>query len=283
MIRTFLEITLYYIIILIAGILSYQYIECENIMLRFLIADCVMTVVTFIFSIIKKNSSVYDAYWSVIPFYFVLAFIYLYPNLEIGHWLVFIVISVWSWRLTLSWARGWRGFGHEDFRYVDLAKKTNSFYPIVNFLGIHLFPTLIVFAAFIPLFYLFENEAANYYLLAIGLIISSLGIYFEYIADLELARFRNRVNPKTEDLLDSGIWGRSRNPNYLGEMLFWAGMSFCGFAFGAPWITGLGAIAIILMFLFISIPMKNKRMATRRNGFEAYKKRVPLLFPRLLK
>lgn len=283
MIRTFLEITLYYIVILIAGILSYQYIECENVMLRFLIADGVMTVVTFVFSVIKKNSSVYDAYWSVIPFYFVLAFIYLYPNLEIGHWLVFIVISVWSWRLTLSWARGWRGFSHEDFRYVDLAKKTKSFYPIVNFLGIHLFPTLIVFAAFIPLFYLFGNETANYYLLAIGLIISSLGIYFEYIADLELARFRNRVNPKTEDLLDTGIWGRSRNPNYLGEMLFWVGMSFCGFAFGAPWVTGLGAIAIILMFLFISIPMKNKRMATRRNGFEAYKKQVPLLFPRLFK
>ena len=281
--KTFLEISIYYVIILIAGILSFEFIKFDNTIIRFLVADCIMTVITFLFSLLKKNSSVYDAYWSVIPFYFVLAFAAIYNDLKVEHFLVFTVVSIWSWRLTLSWARGWNGFSHEDFRYVDLAKKTKSFYPIVNFLGIHLFPTLIVFAAFLPLFFMFDGAKPNYYLLSIGLICSLIGIYFEYAADLELAKFRKRENPKTEDLLDSGIWGKSRNPNYLGEMLFWIGMSFCGIAFGAPWETSLGAVAIVMMFLFISIPMKNKRMAARRKGFEDYKKRVPLLIPKLIK
>lgn len=283
MIKTFLEIIIYYIIILISGILSYQYIEFDNVIIRFIMADCIMTIVTFIFSLIKKNSSVYDAYWSVIPFYFVLGFIMLIENLKIEHYLIFGVVSIWSWRLTLSWARGWRGFDHEDFRYIDLAIKTKSFYPIVNFLGIHLFPTLIVFVAFSPLFFIFSGIASNYYFLTVGLVTSCLGIYFEYVADLELARFRNRQNPKTEDLLDTGIWGKSRNPNYLGEMLFWVGISFCGAAYNAPWPTSLGALAMIAMFYFISIPLKNKRMETRRKGFEEYKKRVPLLIPRFFK
>ena len=279
--KALIEITLMYLIIALSGVFSYKFIQTDNIILDFLVADLVMTLVTFIFSIGKKNSSVYDAYWSVIPFYFVAVFVVeLYQYLEFYHYLVFFVISLWSWRLTLSWARGWPGFHHEDFRYVDLAKKTGTFYPVVNFLGIHLFPTLVVFACFWPAFYVIQAPDQEW-LLYLGVVIGLLGVYFEYAADNELARFRKRSNPKLEDLLDTGIWGRSRNPNYLGEMLFWLGVLLCGLACGAPWYTATGFLCVALMFFFISIPMKDKRMSERRAGWEDYKKRVPLIIPRI--
>lgn len=280
--KALLEITIMYVLIAISGVLSYKYIVTKDPIMNLLIADLVMTVVVFVFSLIKKNSSVYDAYWSVIPFYFVLLFIWeMGSHLNVYHYLVFFAVSLWSWRLTLSWARGWPGFHHEDFRYVELAKQTGAFYPAVNFLGIHLFPTLMVFACCWPMFYIFKSSPDYLWLLIIGAACSFLGIWFEYEADNELARFRKRENPKTEDLLDTGIWGKSRNPNYLGEMLFWLGIGLAGIAYGAPYYTLVGVLSLILMFFFISIPMKDKRMSERRAGYDDYKKRVPLIFPKL--
>lgn len=281
--KDFIEITIYYVIAFVLGIVSLRFLTFSNDIIDFLVADLVMTVFIFTCSIIKRNSSVYDAYWSVIPFYFVIGFMVLFRKIEWDHILIFSVISLWSWRLTQSWARGWNGFTHEDFRYVDLATKTKAFYPIVNFLGIHLFPTLIVFATCLPLFHLIQHQLQSPVLLFSGAGISLLGIYFEFIADLELARFRKRKNPQMGDILSTGIWGRSRNPNYLGEMLFWVGIAVTGFGYNMPYYYSFGAIALILMFLFISIPMKDKRMAGRRVGYYEYKKNVPLLFPKLIK
>ncbi len=281
--KALLEITVYYVLAFALGIASLLFLSFSNDIIDFFVADCVMTVFIFICSLAKRNSSVYDAYWSVIPFYFVIGFVVIFKKIEWDYLLIFSVISLWSWRLTHSWARGWRDFTHEDFRYVDLAKKTKSFYPVVNFLGIHLFPTVIVFAGCLPLFHLVQYNLQSLPLLFSGVAVSLLGIYFEYTADIELDRFRKRKNPQLGDILNTGIWGRSRNPNYLGEMLFWIGIAISGFAYEMPYYYGFGAIALVAMFLFISIPMKNKRMAGRRIGYDEYKKNVPLLFPKLIK
>lgn len=278
--KALLEITAYYVLAFILGSLYVLFFGQSNTIIDFLMADCVMTVFIFLCSVAKRNSSVYDAYWSVIPFYFVLAFMILYAKLDWEYLILFAVISLWSWRLTQSWARGWNGFSHEDFRYVDLAKKTKAFYPIVNFLGIHLFPTLIVFASCLPLFHIIYSEIASYGLFFTGIVVSILGIYFEFKADLELAKFRKRDNPKIGDILMTGIWSKMRYPNYLGEMLFWIGIALTGFAYQMPYYYSFGAIALIAMFLFISIPMKEKRMRERREGYPEYKAKTGMFFPK---
>ncbi len=279
--KDLIQIVLIYVIIAISGLVTWHYLSLEDEVMVFLIADIVMTVVCFIFSILKKNSSVYDAYWSVIPFYFVLLWIYVYyQQLEYYHWLTFLVVSLWSWRLTLNWARSWSGFGHEDWRYINLAKQSGSFYPFVNFLGIHVFPTFMVFAGMWPLFFIFNNGIDSLPLFYIGIVCSLLGTILEYFADNQLARFRSKQK-KVEELLDTGLWGRSRNPNYLGEILFWIGLFLVGLSYSAPLYTGAGVIVMISLFVFISIPMKEERMIERRPSFEDYKKRVPMLIPGL--
>lgn len=276
-----LQIILCYVIIGLSGYLTWKYSPIENEVLTFLLSDVVMTLVCFFFSVVKKNSSVYDAYWSLIPFYFVLMWSYLYgPELSFHHYAVFAVISLWSWRLTLNWARSWAGFSHEDWRYINLKKQNGRLYPLVNFFGIHLFPTLLVFAGMWPIFYIFSNELSHSGLLYFGILISFIGTAFEFFADNQLAAFR-RQKQDTEQLLDSGLWAKCRNPNYLGEMLFWIGLFIIGLAYQAPLYTALGAIAMIGLFVFISIPMKEKRMLERRPAYTAYMQEVPKLIPRL--
>ena len=148
---------------------------------------------------IKRNSSVYDPYWSVIPFFFILIW-YVYFGggaWEIYQYLTAIVVSLWSWRLTLSWARGFPGWHHEDWRYVNFRNQFGKFFQPINFLAIHLYPTLIVFLGMWPLFWVYDFGEMQSSLLFYGSIcIAFVGIWFEYIADNQLARFRNRKNKK---------------------------------------------------------------------------------------
>ena len=275
-----IQITLIYIVIGISGYLTYRYSGTDNEIMAFGLADIVMTIICFVFSLIKKNSSVYDAYWSVIPFYFVLLWIYIhYDKLEMSHWLIFLTISIWSWRLTLNWVRSWKDFTHEDWRYVMLSEKHGKSYALVNFFGIHLFPSALVFGGMLPLFYIFDQNLNSDWLLYLGLLVSLLGTLIEFNADNQLAKFRTANDRQVEDVLDSGIWAYSRNPNYLGEIMFWLGLFIVGLAYNAPIYTGTGFLAMLLLFVFISIPMKEKRMLERRPGFKEYQEKVAMLVP----
>jgi steroid 5-alpha reductase family enzyme len=285
--RALTEVSIYYLIIGLAGLGVFKWLEGYSSIERFMYADLAMTVLTFIFSVLKRNSSVYDAYWSLIPFYFVLVWYAFYGGADwsIYQWACAFVISFWSWRLSFNWGIGWPGWHHEDWRYVNFRNQFKSFFQPINFLAIHLFPTVIVFLSMLGLFWVFEKgEVQMNWLFWLGIATGLVGTLLELFADRELIRFRKRPNPQKTDLLDTGLWAHSRNPNYLGEILFWFGLLFCGLAFGAPWYTAIGAPGMLVMFIFASIPMKEKQMMKKRpEAFKQYKARVPQLMPRISK
>jgi steroid 5-alpha reductase family enzyme len=80
--------------------------------------------------------------------------------------------------------------------------------------------------------------------------------------------------------MDSGLWGWSRHPNYFGEISFWVSIflfSLPLFMSGMYWLIS-GMVMMIILFVFISIPMMEKR-EMRKEGYEAYRKRVSALVP----
>src|SRR3546814_2713845 len=112
-----------------------------------LVADVVATIVIFAFSRAFKNSSFYDAYWSVIP---PLLAIYWFttraPGIDMTR-AVLVIALVWYWaiRLTANWATFWTGLQHEDWRYPLVRERAGKFAVAADFAGIHLFPTIQVF------------------------------------------------------------------------------------------------------------------------------------------
>jgi steroid 5-alpha reductase family enzyme len=84
---------------------------------------------------------------------------------------------------------------------------------------------------------------------------------------------------RSGEVLDKGLWGVCRHPNYAGEMLFWLGIALIGQGYGAPWYTLGGVVALWLMFLLITMPMKEKRMSLRYPAYAEYRQRTPLLLP----
>lgn len=271
---SFTIVTAVYILAALTGIIIYNFLSYDW-WLNLLIADIVATVVTFIFSLIFGNASVYDPYWSVQPIVILIAFAL---NVELTplRLLLLILVCFWGVRLTANWAYTFHGLKHQDWRYTMLKEKTGVFYPIINFLGIHLVPTLIVYGCVLPavyaMFYSAELRVGSviFFCLSIGATI------LQGVSDLQMQRFRKQ---KTGGFIRSGLWKYSRHPNYLGEILMWWGVALSVIsAFPDAWYLCVGAAANTLLFLFVSIPMADKRMS-QRQGFDKYKKQTRMLLP----
>ena len=280
--RALFDITWMYILLGLLGLWVAQSME-GDLILRAGAADLAMTGLVFLFSLWKSNTSAYDAFWSVIPSYLTIWLVFVAGGESWGlwPWATMVMVNLWSWRLTHNWARGWPGWSHEDWRYVDFRESQGpAMFQFTNFFGLHLFPTVIVFAGCVGLFQVSTSETFVAWMMVSGLLVGTVGIGLELIADNQLAEFRKRPNPKQEDILDTGLWGVIRYPNYLGEMLFWWGVALCGLGAGGPWWVAAGAAAMVVLFASASIPMKDKRMMGRRAAFAEYKARVPALIPR---
>lgn len=268
-------ILLIYITAGIVGYLTYIYLPFE-FYFKLLIADIVGTVVVFIFSLILNNASCYDAYWSVLPIIVVIAYLF---TKELNPVRILASISVLGWgiRLTINWIYTFDNLTWEDWRYKMLKEKSKAFYPIINFLGIHLFPTLVVYLCILPIAYIFHYDVSLNVGVIVFFIFSILSFTMQGIADLQMHIFRKN---KISTFIRSGLWKYSRHPNYLGEILMWWNMALLAiFALGNNYWLIAGALLNTCMFLFISIPLAERHQRERKEGFDLYKSETRMLLP----
>ena len=244
-------------------------------------ADLAATIVVFTFSVAYDNSSMYDAYWSVVP-----------PALGVfWMWgasadvpaarqvLVLVLVFAWGVRLTANWLRGWRGLAHEDWRYVQLRGQTGRGYWLASLVGLHLAPTAVVFLGCVPMFLAVARGTAPLGALdLLAVAVTAFAIAVETIADIQLHRFRTHATSGAT--LTTGLWAYSRHPNYFGEALFWWGLWLIGTASGhAPWWTAAGPVLITAMLSFVSVPLIDARMQASRPDYGTRMQRVSALVP----
>jgi len=246
-------------------------------------ADLAGTLVIFVFAVIFDNSSFYDAYWSVAPVPILGYFIAVGGHGEsVRAVILLVLVSIWSLRLTYNWARGWSGLGHEDWRYRDIRGWSGRYYWPASLLTIMLLPTVLVFGGCLPAWAALTVGGAVRPFGGLDMAaaaVTTLAIFIEVRADKQLLAFV-RGRPRPEAIMDRGLWAYSRHPNYFGEVLFWWGLYLFALA-AAPerWWVVLGPAAITALFLFISIPLIDKRMAARRPGYAAHCERVSRFVP----
>jgi len=248
-----------------------------------LCADIAATLVVFGFSTFYRNSSLYDPYWSVAP---VPIALYWALNPVVGgvnsmrQVLAVSLLTLWAVRLTYNWLRRWEGLAHEDWRYSDLRRKTGRRYWLVDLTGIHLFPTIQVFLGCLALYPALSVGTSPLGVLdGVAVLITSGAIWIEATADKQLHRFLCEEK-KPGEILNEGLWAYSRHPNYFGEIMFWWGLYVLGLAADLSyWWTIVGPLSITLMFLFISIPMIDKRSMERRPHYLDHMRKVSACVP----
>jgi len=245
-----------------------------------LVADILATLVVFAFSRGCRNSSCYDAYWSVIP---PLLTFYWWSQAGTHHlrcWLVAVLVLVWAVRLTANWVYGFPGLHHEDWRYHMFRQRAGKWEFAVDLIAIHLIPTLQVFAGMLPVYVCVTRPGGDLgWLTAVAFAVGVAAVAFESVADAQLHRFVRSRQPG--DVMDRGLWRWSRHPNYFGEFGFWVALALFGVA-AAPadaWWLFAGALAMLAMFLGASIPMMEQRSLQRRPDYQRVIDRVSRFVP----
>ena len=269
-----LVITVIYILASVLGVFIYVKLPLP-FWASLLLADVASTVFVFIFSLIFKNASVYDPYWSVQPVIIAFAFA-MFSRLTLASVLVLISVTYWGIRLTGSWVYTFGGLKNQDWRYTKLDKDTGKFYPLINFTGIHMVPTLVVYGATLPAVFLIREETGANAGSFIGTFICIGAATLQLISDIQMHRYRKSG---TKGLINTGLWKYARHPNYLGEILMWWGIGIQAVSvMPSRWYLFAGAIANTILFFTVSIPMADKRQSSKP-GYSGYHARTRSLLP----
>lgn len=120
----------------------------------------------------------------------------------------------------------------------------------------------------------------------IGVAIWLLGFGIEVVSDNQKSRFKaDPANAGT--FIRSGLWSRSRHPNYFGEIVLWLGVAVVAFPALSGWqyATLISPIFVIVLLTRVSgVPMLEKKADSKWGGqadYEHYKATTPVLIPSL--
>ncbi len=119
-----------------------------------------------------------------------------------------------------------------------------------------------------------------------GFLIWLLGITIEVAADAQKSRF-NADPANKGKFIQTGLWSRSRHPNYFGEITLWIGVAVIALPTlqGWQWAAMISPVFVTLLLTRVSgVPMLEKKADTKWGGqadYEEYKKNTPVLIPRL--
>ena len=122
--------------------------------------------------------------------------------------------------------------------------------------------------------------------LAAGVVLWLAGFALEAVADEQKRRFRRRPE-NAGRFIDTGLWSRSRHPNYLGEIVLWCGIAVAAFPVLRGWqyATLVSPVFVWLLLTRISGVRMLDAAARRRWGddpaYASYRARTPTLVPRI--
>jgi steroid 5-alpha reductase family enzyme len=269
-----------YIVTAVASGLVFAVARPWHVLVATLVADLVATVVVFAASLAVRNSSMYDPYWSVIPPLLAWAFATRGHDIPVARTvLLMIALGVWAVRLTSNWARGWSGLVHEDWRYQMLRDDTGLPRWIIDFLAVHLYPTLQVWLAGLGMYAaLVLGHRPFGWLDVAGAVFVIGAALLQLVADEQMRKHR-RTSPTVP--CRSGLWALSRHPNYFGEATMWWGIWLFGLS-GHPaswWWTLVGPVSMTALLRGASTPMMDQRSLDRRPGYDVLMRELPAMAP----
>ncbi|KAK2629293.1 hypothetical protein QTJ16_000113 [Diplocarpon rosae] len=209
-------------------------------------------------------------------------------------------VSIWATRLGTYLFQRILSDGH-DSRFDEIKKSPPKFFGAwmaqATWVSLCLLPVLAVnsiphtLLSTLPLVTLTD-------VLGLGLFVG--GLTFEVIADRQKSAWvrAKKAKQHDEDFLTSGLWSKSRHPNYFGESTLWTGLAVTSFgilrARGAGVsVNGLSAFALcavspaFVTFLLLKVsgvPLSEKKYDERygdRKEYREWKESTPMFIPKL--
>lgn len=134
-------------------------------------------------------------------------------------------------------------------------------------------PTQLAAASDLP-------TTARRWLFPAGVALMLTGAAIEALADRQKAEFMKRDRDERPDVLDTGLWGWSRHPNYFGDSVVWDG-AWLAAAASAPGAWAVPAPALMnYLLIFATGAKRTERRMEDRPAYRDYQRRVAFFIPR---
>ena len=238
-------------------------------------------VLLWVISLAITDASIVDIYWG--PGFVLVA----WTSFAVGdgpsnlRWLLAVLVSIWGLRLGAYLA--WRNLGHgEDFRYRSMRERAGPSWRWKSLVVVFGLQGLLMWVVSLPV--QVASVASNRqfaWLTWIGVAAWALGLFFEVVGDVQLARFK--ADPQNAGaVMDRGLWRYTRHPNYFGDFMVWWGIFIVSLTAGGTWWTAIGPIVMSVLLIRVSGKALLERSLTkRRPGYDEYVERTNGFFPGL--
>ena len=235
----------------------------------------------FIPSYIRQTEKYFDLTGSLTYISVTLIAVFLGPVVDGRSILLMILVVVWAARLGTFLYRRIHQAG-KDGRFDDIKP---SFFRFLNVWTIQgLWVTFTAAAALVAITSSTRKDLGLFAL--VGLLIWIVGFTIEVVADSQKSAFK--ANPENKGkFIQTGLWSRSRHPNYFGEIMLWIGVAVIALPVlqGWQWIALISPVFVTVLLTRVSgVPLLEKRADEKWGGqkdYEAYKAQTPVLIPRI--
>ena len=243
-----------------------------------LLVVLILVTMLWAISVPLKDASIIDMAWG--PLFVAMSWVLLATGGEpaLKPTLVTFLVTLWGLRLAYHLITRNLGAG-EDRRYQLWREHGGEGWWLKTYYRIYLFQGAIALVVATPIAAAFNAPDSFSFLNALGVLVWAAGYVIELLSDIQLTRFK--VDPASRGrILDTGLWGRSRHPNYFGDALQWWGIALVAIT-AATWWAIIGPLAMTAVFLFISNGVLERGMRKRHPAYEAYIAATPAFFPNL--
>jgi steroid 5-alpha reductase family enzyme len=254
----------------------YTYLDGLTVMV--LMAAC-----TWLFSLYKRDVSIVDTAWSLMFLGAAIVYIASAEKIETITLVVFSLVAVWALRLAIHIS--WRSWGEpEDRRYQAIRAKYEPHFSIKSLFIIFLFQAVLAWIVSLPLFAALtsittvSSNIITVALISVAILLVLTGLFFESVADWQLARFKRNPENKGK-VMDQGLWKYSRHPNYFGECIIWWGFYLFALSSGGWWAIVSPLIMTWLLLKFSGVVMLEETIVERRPAYAEYIKRTNAFIP----
>ena len=248
-----------------------------------LIVAVLLQIIFFIPSFLLKTEKYYDLVGSLTYIATVSLAYFSVENKTMIDSIIYFYVMVWALRLGIYLFRRVRNDG-KDVRFEQA--KRHFLWFLQYWMGQALWVSLTACTAIIGI--LSPEDDLLPVLAMIGMALWLSGFTIESVSDYQKRVFRKENNP-SEAFIHTGLWARSRHPNYFGEIMLWTGIAVIALntLTGIEYITLVSPIFVYILLTRMSGINKLEQIADERYGhleeYQRYKRNTPVLVPNLLK
>jgi len=193
-----------------------------------------------------------------------------------------VVTATSAWGLRLSAYLLWRNHGAgEDPRYRRMRRHHGARFGWVSLFSVFGLQGVLLWTVSLPLQLAQARPGPPLGLLdAAGALLVAVGLCFETVGDLQLARFK--ADPANRGrVMDRGLWRYTRHPNYFGDAVAWWGLGVVACAVPGGFVALVSPALMTLLLLRVSgVALLERSLRRDKPGYAEYAARTSAFFPR---